>query len=189
MNPLGLGYLRIMGNRNDCDMISDSKWSACDDVARAGESLWCSHQVAEPNRLRHTPVTYAVWFTSTRCRYCFTLEEHGRITVFLSRFGSFLRSESKFSKLPVQSSHQCVTCAHEKNSFSVIWTRCKCFGTSMHMIMYNSLLFPTLSIAYVMLIKMYCNGLYGIASPPQRLGISSLHKSLHAKWLLFCYFF
>ena len=104
-------------------------------------------------------------------------------TVFLSRFGSFLRSELKFSKLPVQSSHQCVTCAHEKNSFSFIWTRCKCFGTSMHMIMYNSLLFPTLSIAYVMLIKMYCNGLYGIVSPPQHLGISSLHKSLHAKWL------
>ena len=32
----------------------------------------------------------------------------------------------------------------------------------MHMIMYNSLLFPTLLIAYVMLINMYCNGLYGI---------------------------
>jgi len=28
----------------------------------------------------------------------------------------------------------------------------------MQMIMYNSLLFPTLSIAYVMLIKMYYNG-------------------------------
>ena len=27
------------------------------------------------------------------------------ITVFLSRFGTFLRSELKFSKLPVQSSH------------------------------------------------------------------------------------
>ena len=53
----------------------------------------------------------------------------------------------------------------------------------MHMIMYNSLLFPTLSIAYIMLIEMYCNGLYGIVSPPQLLGISSLHKSLHSKWL------
>ena len=121
MNPLGLGYLRIMGNRNDCDMISDSKWSACDDVARAGESLWCSHQVAEPNRLRHTPVTYAVWFTSTRCRYCFTLEEHGRITVFLSRFGSFLRSESKFSKLPVQSSHHYVTYLITLNKLPMLW--------------------------------------------------------------------
>ncbi len=39
------------------------------------------------------------------------------ITVFLSRFGTFLRSELKFSKLLVQSSHHCATCAHQKSSF------------------------------------------------------------------------
>ena len=78
------------------------------------------------------------------------------ITVFLSRFGTFLRSELKFSKL-LFSSHHSVTCAHQKSSFSFLWTSCKCFGTSMQMIMYNSLLFPTSSIAYVMLIKMYYN--------------------------------
>ena len=80
------------------------------------------------------------------------------ITVFLSRFGTFLRSELKFSKLPVQSSHHCVNGAHQKSSFSFLWTSCKGTCTFMQMIMYNSLLFPTLSIAYVMLIKMYCNG-------------------------------
>jgi len=47
---------------------------------------------------------------------------------------------------------------HKKSSFSFLWTSCKCFGTSMQMIIYNSLLFPTLSIAYAMLIKMYYNG-------------------------------
>ncbi len=86
------------------------------------------------------------------------LNSYTYITVFLSRFGTFLRSELKFSKLLVQSSHHCVICAHQKSSFSFLWTSCKCFGTSMQMIMYNSLLFPTLSIAYVMLIKMYYNG-------------------------------
>ena len=79
-------------------------------------------------------------------------------TVFLSRFGTFFRSEFQFSKPLVQSSHHCVACAHQKSSFSFLWTSCKCFGASIQMIMYNSL-FPTLSIAYVKLIKMYCMGL------------------------------
>ena len=103
---------------------------------------------------------------------------------YYSCFGTFLRSELKFLKLLVQSKHHCVTCARQKSSFSFLWTSCKCFGTSMQMIMYNSLLFPTLSIAYVMLIKMYYNGsLLNSLTPPQHLGISSSHKSLHAKWL------
>ena len=46
----------------------------------------------------------------------------------------------------------------KKSSFSFLWTSCKCLCTFMQMIMYISLLFPTLSIAYVMLIKMYGNG-------------------------------
>ena len=49
--------------------------------------------------------------------------------------------------------------------------------------MYNSLLFPTLSIAYVMLMKMYYNGSLLNSLTPQHLGICSLHKSSHAKWL------
>jgi len=52
---------------------------------------------------------------------------------FLSRFGTFIRSEQKFSKLPVQSSHHCVTWVHQKSSFSFLWTSCKSFGTSMQM--------------------------------------------------------
>jgi len=55
------------------------------------------------------------------------------VTVFLSCFGTFLRSELKFSKLSVQSSHHCVTCAHQKSSFSFLWTSCICFVTSMQM--------------------------------------------------------
>uniref|UniRef100_A0A3P8SPH2 Uncharacterized protein n=1 Tax=Amphiprion percula TaxID=161767 RepID=A0A3P8SPH2_AMPPE len=35
-------------------------------------------------------------------------------------FGTFLRSQLKFSKLLVQSSHHCVTCAHQKSSFSFL---------------------------------------------------------------------
>lgn len=43
------------------------------------------------------------------------------------------------------------------------------------MIVCNSLLFPALSTAYVMLIKMYCNGsLSNSLTPPQHLG-TSLH--------------
>jgi len=67
-----------------------------------------------------------------------------------SLIGTFLRSKLKFSKLPVQSSHHCVICAHQKSSFSFLWIRCICFGTSLHIITYNSLLFSSLSIAYVM---------------------------------------
>ena len=89
------------------------------------------------------------------CNKPIRASSHIPFTVFLSRFGTFLRSELKFSKLCVQSSHHCVTCAYQKSSFSFLWTSCKCFGTSMQMIMYNCLLFPTLSI---MLIKMYYNG-------------------------------
>ena len=59
-------------------------------------------------------------------------------TVFLSRFGTFFRSEFQFSKPLVQSSHHCVACAHQKSSFSFLWTSCKCFGASIQMIMYNS---------------------------------------------------
>jgi len=50
-----------------------------------------------------------------------------------SRFGPFLRSELKFSKLSVQSSHHCVICAHQKSSLSFLCTSCKCIGTSMQM--------------------------------------------------------
>jgi len=71
--------------------------------------------------------------------------KRGQITVFLSRFGTFLRSELKFSKLLVQPPHHLVTCAHHKSSFSFFWTNCKCFGTFRQLIMYNCLLFPTLS--------------------------------------------
>ena len=42
------------------------------------------------------------------------------ITVFLSRFGTFLRSKLKLSKQPVQSSHHCVICAHQKSSFTFL---------------------------------------------------------------------
>jgi hypothetical protein len=41
------------------------------------------------------------------------------LTVFLTRFGTFLRSELKFPKLPVQSPHHCVTCAHQKKHFLI----------------------------------------------------------------------
>ncbi len=40
------------------------------------------------------------------------------VTVFLSLFGAFLRTEIKFSKLLVQPPHHLVTCAHHKSSFS-----------------------------------------------------------------------
>ncbi len=40
------------------------------------------------------------------------------ITVFLSRFGAFLRSEMKFSKRLVQSPHHLVTCAHDNRTLS-----------------------------------------------------------------------
>ena len=36
-----------------------------------------------------------------------------------SRFGTFLRSQLKFSKLLVQSSRHCVTCAHQKKRFLI----------------------------------------------------------------------
>lgn len=65
------------------------------------------------------------------------------VTVFLSCFVTFLRLELKFSKLPVKSSHHCVTYAHPKSSLSSFSTSCKCFGTSIQMIIYNSLRFAT----------------------------------------------
>ncbi len=86
-------------------------------------------------------------------------------TVFLSGFGAFLRTEIKFSKLLVQPPHHLVTCAHHKSSFSFFWTSCDCFGTFMQLIMYICLLFPKLSVANVMLLKMYYIVLCAIVLP------------------------
>lgn len=77
------------------------------------------------------------------------------ITVFLSGFGAFLRSEIKFSKLLIQLPHQLVNCAHHKSSFSYFCTICNCFGTFMQLIKYICLQTPTLSVANLMLLKMY----------------------------------
>ncbi len=87
------------------------------------------------------------------------------VTVFLSRFGAFLRSEIKFSKLLVQPPHHLVTCAHHKISFSFFWTSCDCFGTFMQLIMYICLRCPTLSVANVMLLKIYYIVLCAIVLP------------------------
>jgi len=52
-------------------------------------------------------------------------------------------------KLNSQPPHYLVTCsAHHKRSFSF-------FGTFMQLIMYSCVRFPTLSVANVMLLKMY----------------------------------
>ncbi len=74
---------------------------------------------------------------------------------FLSRFGPFLRSEMKFSKLLVQPPHNLITCAHHKSNFSFFWTNCNCFGTFMQLIMCICLRSPTFSVANIMLLKMY----------------------------------
>ncbi len=66
--------------------------------------------------------------------------------------------KTEILKTTCSTSHHLVTCAHHKSNFSFFWTNCKCFGTFMQMIIYNCLLFPTLSIAHVMLIKMYYTG-------------------------------
>ncbi len=86
-------------------------------------------------------------------------------TVFLSRFGAFLRSEIKFSKLLVQPLHHIVTCARHNRSFSFFWTSCDCFVTFMQSIMYICLRFPTLSVANIMLLKMYYIVLCAIVFP------------------------
>ncbi len=85
-------------------------------------------------------------------------------TVFLSRFVAFLRLEIKFSKLFVQP-HHLVTCAHHKSSFSFFWTSCDSFVTFMQLIMYICLRFPSLSVAIVMLLKMYYIVLCAIVLP------------------------
>ncbi len=87
------------------------------------------------------------------------------ITVFLSGFGAFLRSEMKFSKLLVQPPHHLVTCAHHKSSFSFFWTNCDCFGTFMQLIMYICLRFHTFSVVNIMLLKMYYIVLSAIVFP------------------------
>jgi len=47
---------------------------------------------------------------------------------------------------------------HIKKAVSLFFEQVACALVSMQMITYNSLLFSTLSIAYVTLIKMYYNG-------------------------------
>jgi len=47
----------------------------------------------------------------------------------------------KFSNLPVQSSHHCVSCAHKKKTVSHFFEQVA-NATSMQMIMCNYLLFP-----------------------------------------------
>lgn len=68
------------------------------------------------------------------------LKELLRITVFLSRFGAFLKLELKFSKLLVQTPYYLVRCAQHKSNFSLLWTNSKCFAVSMQLIVHNCLL-------------------------------------------------
>ena len=80
-------------------------------------------------------------------------------------------------------SHHCVTCAHKKKSLLFLWTiasalvhPCKILCIILCSILHCQLLMSCLSKCILM-------GVYWIVSPPQHLGISSLHKFLHAKWL------
>ncbi len=86
-------------------------------------------------------------------------------SVLLSHFGTFLRSELKFSKLLVQPLHYVVTCAHQKQ-FLILQNRCEWFCMFMQLIMYNCLLFPT--VAY-MLIKIYYTGSLLNSLTPQNI--------------------
>ncbi len=52
---------------------------------------------------------------------------------------------------------------------SLFGTNYKCFGTFMWLIMYSSLLFPTWSIAPVVLIQMYYSGSVEQSHPPKHL--------------------
>lgn len=65
--------------------------------------------------------------------------EHQRVLFCLICFGTFLRSEGKFSKLLIQSSHHDATSTHQNNNFSFLWECCKWFSASMQRILYNSL--------------------------------------------------
>lgn len=103
------------------------------------------------------------------------------ISVFLSGFGTFVRSELKYSKLPVKAPRYPVTCAiikaicHSFNKLRMLW--------HIHANGYVQLS-PTLSVAYAMLIKMYSMGsLLNSLTPKNIIRISSLHRPLHAKWL------
>jgi len=75
------------------------------------------------------------------------------VTFFLSCYSTFLRSELKFLKLPVQTSHYCVTCAHQKSKLQMLW-----YNHANDYVQFSAVSYCTLSIAYVMLIKMYYNG-------------------------------
>ncbi len=88
------------------------------------------------------------------------MERFMRLWIVLQFFSvsTFLRSALKFSKLLVQPRHHPVICAHHKSNFSFFWTNCKCLGTFIQMFMYNFLLFPALSVVYVMLIGMIFTG-------------------------------
>ncbi len=86
-----------------------------------------------------------------------TITMNQLITVFLSHFGAFLRSEMKFSKQPP---HHLVTCAHHKSSFSFFSTSCDCFGTFMQLIIYICLRFPTVHyVAQNLFYSSLCNSL------------------------------
>lgn len=92
--------------------------------------------------------------------------------VFLSRFGTFLKSELKFSKLPVQSSHDCVTCAHQKKAGFHFFEQVANDSVQLF------------SVSYI--INCLCHvdlNVLSWVSTPQHLDIRSQHKSLHAKWL------
>ncbi len=99
------------------------------------------------------------------------------------------------------SRHLCIM-----KSFSFLWTSCDCFGTFMQLIMYTCLWFPTLSVANVMLRKMYYIVLCAIVLPRAgaggggggREGASPPHSDVYlkntvAKWigflaLIWCYY-
>lgn len=86
---------------------------------------------------------------------------HSHFTFCHGRFGAIFRSELKFFNVHI---------------VSVFWTISKCFGNFMQIIMYNCWLFPTFSISYAMFIKLCFTGCL-------LNSLSSLHQSLHAKWL------
>ncbi len=98
--------------------------------------------------------------------------------MFLRGSATFLESEMNFSKLLVQPPHHLVTCAHHKSSFSF-------FCTFMQLIMNICLWFPTLSVAIVMLLKIYsiCAICHGPAGVP-RLATRCL--CVLSTWLVVC---
>ncbi len=104
------------------------------------------------------------------------IKGQNQLTVFLSGFDAILRSEMKFSKLLVQAPHHLVTCAHHKNvpillnKLRLLW-----FVQTTD---YISLWFPTLSVAIVMLLKMYFSSVQ--YSYPQNL--KSLVHRIKSLW-------